>query len=111
MKIKLQGGSEVDFDTTATEETMRHNCPLFFRTPHGKRETYTVYNGSLIVRNTVQFTGCRPQRMTAVYLCLSNLAGHPDLFCVSAGSNISSIAQAKRLVDRIIAAREYHYGI
>lgn len=42
--------------------------PFFFKTPHGEKETIDFYRGFIIVRNTVQFTGCKPERKTTVYM-------------------------------------------
>jgi hypothetical protein len=86
----------------SSEYDMRNTCPKFFVTPHGNRETFTVYRGQLIVRNTVQFTGCKPTRRTALYLYLVNCQNDncvPDLLCVGWPS---SIRKTKRLIDEII---------
>lgn len=84
-------------------------CPLFFKTKHGKRETYSVYRGFLIVRNTVQFTGCCPERQTVVY-AFCTLEKRPDLFCICA-NHLSSIRHAKKLIDKLLETREYYYGV
>ena len=73
--------------------------PLFFKTPHGKRETYTVYRGFLIVRNTVQLTGRKPERRTSVYLF--DIVDEAT-FYISTGLNLRSIAHAKNFIDRVI---------
>ena len=94
---------------------MENKCWGFFKTPHGKRETYTVYRGQLIVRNTMQFTGEKPTRMTAVHLYFPNgyadNPGHADLFCISAGSGVGTVRQAEKLIDRVLDGGIYHYGI
>jgi hypothetical protein len=100
---------EINENTSLSD--MERNCPLFFKTKHGKRETYTIHRGQLIVRNTVQFTGGRPERKTAVYMYTPDLEGSPDLFCVSSGSNLKSIDGAKGLIDRIIEGKKYEYGM
>ena len=74
--------------------------PLFFKTPHGKRETFTIHRGQLIVRNTVTFTGCKPQRMTTVYLFLHDTDA--DSWSTLHAGSASSIYQAKKLIDRIL---------
>lgn len=100
-------GSRFKVDQWTSEHEMRCRCPKFFQTPHGKRETYTIHRGQLIVRNTVQFTGCKPERRTVVYLYViesldDKLHGTPDTLCVSSQENVNSIAQAKRLIDRLL---------
>jgi hypothetical protein len=100
----------VAIDESASLSDMQEGCPVFFRTPLGKRETYTVYRGCLIVRNTVQFTGNKPKRKTTVYLYLPE--GFPDskrpnTSCISVGhDSVKSIEQAKRLIDRVIETGE-----
>jgi len=107
-KIKHEGtGDEMTVDEHASEYDMERACPVFFRTPHGKRETFTIHRGQLIVRNTVQFTGQRPQRMTTVYLFLVDGPDAPDLSCL--GGNASSIRQAKRLIDDTLESGTYGY--
>ncbi len=82
---------------------MEQSCPRFFKTSHGKRETFTPYRGCMIVRNTVKFTGCKPERKTVVYLYTGDLEGSPDFFCCPE-ANVKSIDQAKRYIDRVLAA-------
>jgi len=100
--IKLRwSGEPVQHDETVSEYEMRRQVPNFFRTPHGKRETVTVYRGFLIVRNTRQFTGCRPERCTQLYIYLRNLEGSADMLHVDGAGN--SVKSAQRRVDRILA--------
>lgn len=102
-------GNEFEVFPRAALYDMRRNCPQFFRTPHGKRETYTEYRGQLIVRNTVQFTGCKPERKTTLYLYLPNGypdSKSPDFFCVGCARDIAS---AKRMIDRLLETKEYSY--
>lgn len=74
--------------------------PLFFKTPHGKRETYTIHRGQLIVRNTVQFTGCKPERKTTVYLFLHDTDTNNWSTLHAGGA--STLYQAKKLIDHIL---------
>jgi hypothetical protein len=100
--IKLRwSGEPVQHDETVSEYEMRRDCRNFFSTPHGKRETITVYRGFLIVRNTRQFTGCRPERCTQLYIYLRSLEGSPDMLHVDGAGN--SVKSAQRRVDRILA--------
>jgi len=104
-------GSRFKVTETSAECEMRNRCPVFFRTPHGKRETFTVYRGQLIVRNTVDFGGGKPQRRTVVYLYLvesldDSEHGMPDLFCVG---HPDGVRQAKRLIDQILESGEYSF--
>jgi len=94
-------------DEHTSESDIRSECPNFFKTPHGKRETYTMYRGAIIVRNTVRFSGCEPTRMTAVYLFDTK---SKDTVCL-AGNNVTNIRQAKRLVDRVLALNKEWYGM
>jgi len=94
-------------DESTSLSTIQAACSTFFKTPHGKRETYDTYRGFLIVRNTVQFTGGKPERRTTVYLFDLDTN---DTFCVSAGVDLSGVAHAEALIDRILTMGEYHYG-
>lgn len=102
-------GSVYDIDESKCVHDMERACPRFFKTKHGKRETFSDYRGCLIVRHTVQYTGSRPQRETVVY-AFCELEGRMDLFCVSIGSRCNSIAQAKRLIDDLLDNGVYSYG-
>ena len=101
--------SECQFrvDESTSLGTIQNACPVFFKTPHGKRETYDTYRGFLIVRNTVQFTGGKPTRRTTVYLFDLD---SKDTFCVSAGVDLGGVPHAEALIDHILAEGEYHYG-
>ena len=79
---------------------MQRGCPTFFKTKHGKRETYTDHRGFLIVRNTKTFSGRKPQRMTAVYMFI----GHNFLHV---GGDVSSVRSAKRMIDLVIEEKKY----
>lgn len=101
--------SECQFrvDESTSLSTIQAECPTFFRTPHGKRETYDTYRGFLIVRNTVQFPGGKPTRRTTVYLYDLD---SKDTFCVSAGVDLGGVPHAEALIDHILTVGEYHYG-
>ena len=87
---------------------IERNCPVFFSCTHGKRETYTIHRGQLIVRNTVHFTGCPPQRKTTVYLVTThevhrgNWHRTPNFETFCLGSDYSGIESAKRAIDRVL---------
>jgi hypothetical protein len=102
---------EIVVDESTELSTIERNVPLFFKTPHGKRETYDVYRGFLIVRNTVQFTGGKPERRTVVYAYTDDLEGSPNTFCVSTGGNLTGKPHAKRLIDKILAEGQYTFGM
>ena len=93
-------------DTNTSLNTMREECPNFFRKPHGKRETFTIYRGQIIVRNTVQFTNMPPTRRTVAYLYLVD---QKDMSYISADSSIN-VAKAKRLIDKILDNDFYGNG-
>jgi hypothetical protein len=101
---------EVQVSETTTLDTIRINCPTFFKTPHGKRETYSMYRGFLIVRNTVRYSNIS-ERRTAIYLYTNDLEGSPGTLCVSGGQDLKTIKQTKKLVDRIITTGAYSYGM
>ena len=103
--------SDFVVDTDFSEAQIRSNARHFFtnRRP-GERETATFYRGCVIVRRTVKFTGCKPERLTTVFLFGKYADGDGDLtFCVVPPVNgeIKSIVQAKGHVDRILAANRY----
>ncbi len=97
--IRLSHSGErvvIDEDTSLSDIE-----PAFFRTPHGKRETYNMYRGFLIVRSTVQFDGAPPTRKTVVYLFTKNLEGRPSTLCCGHPANDRA---ARRYIDNMIAA-------
>lgn len=109
----LGSGSTFVINESVTESDMRRHCPLFFRTPHGKRETYEAYRGFLIVRNTVKFTGMPPERRTVIYLFAVDASegnNKYDTNCVSTGNCKMSTRQAKRYIDDVIAKGEYQFS-
>lgn len=112
VKIKSQlMGSEYEVDTGLSLMRVASECPKFFDTPHGKRETYSMHQGFMIVRNTVTFTGCRPQRRTVIYMVTRDMfEGRPkyDTLCVQTGSSMS-IRQAERFIDKVIKERSYQF--
>jgi hypothetical protein len=99
-------GAKHEIDEHATETIMRQACPQFFACTHGSRETYTVYRGQLIVRNTVYFERNRPERKNTVYAFLVDSG---DLFCVSGGRDLSSVRDAKRYIDVLLERGAYFY--
>jgi len=115
-------GKERPTDENASFSDMERTCSGFFKRPHGKRESYSVHRGFLIVRATTVI--CRvPTRMTSVFLFLpeGHDGGRPDLFCVSGCgviygktvhglASLRSIAQAKQYVDGLLAYGDYSYG-
>lgn len=107
--VSSQTGTVFEIDESCSLADMERSCPLFFKNRHGKRETYGVHRGCLIVRYTVQFTGCKPHRNTVVYIHC-RLEGRMDMFCVSVGSDCYNIQQAKRLINRLLDGGTYSYG-
>lgn len=87
-------------DDTVSETTIRFGSRYFFKVKHGKRETYTFYRGCIIVRNTVEFDGCRPRRMTTVYIYSADIEGTHHL------CDAGSIAGAKRMIDTVLEASD-----
>lgn len=87
-----------------SELDIRAAVPKFFACPFGKRETYTFHRGAVICRHTCTFTGCKPQRMTVAYLFGRwPRQTQSDVFCLSSYvPTLTSIAQAKRHIDRIL---------
>ena len=122
MKISVKHrdtGSINIVDDQSSLDQMQTQEPKFFETPHGKRETYSVYRGCLIVRNTPRFTMDRyrkPVRQTAVYLFYPVEAlkeGDPDNYAGLtnlAGSTVTTVTQAKRLIDRVLDNGLHYYG-
>ena len=91
-------------EETTHLDTMRSNCSTFFKVPHGKRETFTVYRGQLIVRNTCSFRG-KPIRTITVYLYTIEHGG--DLFCISANDKLKTIAETRHLIDKVLDCGTY----
>jgi hypothetical protein len=82
--------------------------PKFFATKFGEREAYEMYKGCLIVRYTAKLSGGGRVRKTVVYL-FDTSDNHT--FCVSAGAQLRSAAQAKAFIDRLLATGSYWYGM
>lgn len=111
IQVKMTSTDNVwTVDETACLVDVERAEPKFFKFPHGKRETYSMYRGFLIVRHTVQLTGRRPERRTVVYLFGKDETGHPATLCVSAGWSPGSIRAAERLIDAILQRGTYTYG-
>lgn len=96
-------------DIIQTDESMRlfqleNDHGLFFATPYGKREVIDCYRGQLIVRNTVKFTGMKPQRKTTVYIHVIREDGTKDLMCE--GSDFSNKRQAEKFIDEVLDSGE-----
>lgn len=92
-------------DTDASELDIRAAIPATFAHPRGHNERYVFYRGCLIVRHTVTFTGCKPERLTVAYL----FGRWPkektsDLFIAGPDypEHLTSIAHAKRHLDAIL---------
>lgn len=103
--IALRFGHKMTVDEHATEDDMRANLRHFFKNaPLRSRETITVYRGALIVRHTLTFSGCRPERFTVLYLYGKlGRKTYYDTYCThTINDGLHSIAQAKRAVDRIL---------
>lgn len=107
-------GSLWQIDEWLSQSDVERECSLFFKCTHGQRETYTMHRGQLIVRNTVTFTGMRPQRKTTVYLVTThevhrgNWHRTPNFETFCLGSDYSGIESAKRAIDRVL--EEGHDG-
>ena len=101
VKVKLHC-STLEVDTLASKSDMRNQCPMFFKNSHGKRETFTIHKGCIIVRNTIQFTCCKPERHTTVYLYGKLEDGQYNMFCISSLVDLKNVAQAKRLIDNAL---------
>lgn len=91
-------------DEWASEQDMRANLRHFFDVAHGRRETFTVHRGCIIVRNTVKYSVSPYQeRRTTIYLY-----GHwerskrQDVACISPRIRLGSVREAKRFLDRIL---------
>ena len=90
----------ITVDESNTQYDLKRNHPLFFETPHGKRETITVHRGCVIIRNTLQFTGFPPKRCTQVYLC-GTAKRKPICWLVTGSNNttVHSVSQGKQLIN------------
>lgn len=114
VKIKNKGTSAIwTINDSISLEDIQKAEPLFFKTKHGKRETYEIYRGFLIVRHTVKFTHSN-ERRTVVYMFGEvNEQGSiwTGTHCVSAGTIINNSKDAHKLIDKIISSGEYYYGI
>ena len=107
--IKLST-TEVVIDESTTLSKIKENVPEFFETKFGKRETYTMYRGFLIVRYMAEFSHGSEQK-TVIYLYTDSLEGYPDTFCIMPAKDPKSIPQAKKIIDAVISTGQYSYGM
>ncbi len=106
-QIKMEYEKDpIPHDDCVSENTIRRACDLFFKTKHGKRETFNFYKGFVIVRNTVEFTGCQPKRKTTLYIFFPKYGEAADLFYVSCPDSLS-IQQTKRKIDKILEEEKF----
>jgi len=107
--INLCSGS-LTLDESTSLADIQQAEPMFFKTPFGKRETYTMYRGQLIVRYTVSrprmFNPAESFRKTTIHLFDKESGTH----CVSSDTTVKDIRHAKRIIDRIITKGSYQYG-
>ena len=92
-------------DTEASELDIRAACRVTFANPRGHNERYVFYRGCLIVRHTMTFTGCKPERLTIAYLFGRWPKGKTsDLFIAGPDfpEHLTGIAHAKRHLDAIL---------
>lgn len=106
-----QTGNVYEVDEHASLDDIQQAEPRFFKTPHGGRETYSMYRGQLIVRNTRRLSNNKKYRDTTVYLWVLAMETRPTTFCVSAGIALTSVLRAQRLIDTILDGGIYYYGI
>jgi hypothetical protein len=102
-RVMTSSGGKYWVDERTSVSHIRRMVPNFFKTPHGKRETYRVYRGFLIVSLT------RGVREHIVYLYTGDKSR--DTLCMSAGNTLLSMRRAERLVDTIISTGKYEYGM
>ena len=89
-----------EHDDTADEAEIRAAEPLFFKTKHSKRETYTFYRGFVIVRTTVTFSDGVPRRMTALYVYSRKFERGPGTLNVRLEGD--TVRAAKRAADEVL---------
>ena len=109
-KIKLDT-CKVTVDDMVNLETMQEACPKFFNT--AREETYTVHNGGLIV-DTMDYAARPAARRIGAWLFLPSGfpdSKRPDMKCISAGCNLTSVEAGKALIDRILAEKKHAYGM
>lgn len=106
-----QTGNEYEVDEHTSLADIQQGEPRFFKTPHGSRETHTMYRGQLIVRGTRRLSDRKAYRDTTVYLWILQMESRPTTFCVSAGVALTSVLRAQRLIDTILDGGVYYYGI
>ena len=88
--------------------------PEFFNFNLGKRQTYTMYRGCLIVRYTIKIHNSdrvtfRNERCTVAYLFGADVLSYFIFF--DGGWPINSIREAKKTIDKIIEQGWYSYGL
>ena len=88
---------------------IRRECPAFFGSSLGRRETYSIHRGQLIVRSTVQFTELKPERKTVVYLYFVDGELADDTFFVASGR--MTPAHARKLIDRVLDGGKCWFGM
>lgn len=96
----LDGSVMGDVAETTSLVCMKQNCREFFRQPFGKRETYAVYRGQLIVRYSSRLSSVR---MTVPYLYFHTGELANDTLCVS--TTCKNMLHAKRVIDKVLDSR------
>ncbi len=105
--IRLISGATITIDEKADLPDMERAATHFFQKTHGRRETYTIHRGCIIVR-------CTPRgmtRQTSVYLFGISSESGKKTFFNTAGCNVDGIDQAKKLIDIILKQGWCNYGL
>lgn len=104
----------VEVDEDACLSYMQNRCVKGFATPHGRRETAEDYRGCVIFRATRDYgygIGKVTKRETTAYLFYISESGRADLHCISVGTEVSSVKEAKELIDTVLALGCCWYGM
>ena len=110
--VSIGTNSTLYVDPFASLCDMKRLCPLFFSFPHGKRETFTVYRGCLIVRHTVKFTGVPAKRLTAPYLFgqYDDTLDH-SFSLVSSLHTFPNMGAAQRVIDEVLERKSVRQAL
>ncbi len=95
-------GTVITVDEHATLGDVRRAEPKFFSVKFGKRESYSMHRGCLILRMTVEHPGRDSQRKTIVYLFGEWTEGDHKYHGTLHMGEASTVDQAKKMIDKTL---------
>lgn len=92
-------GSVFSHDDNTQELDVRSTAPELFN-EFGKKMIYKFYKSFIIVRATQQFRGCKPERLTILYVYIHTSKNEPGM--VYLNQKYKTFQEAELCADRIL---------